>query len=617
MDSKYVKELDEEIRNIQKENEIQFNLANINKNENFDKKKKSNLEKDEAKEKLEEENEYENIENENNYEEEENEDLVNEEINSIALDIKNNENNMKSLKEEKKNNNNKEEIDEPKINSNFPDIMSMNSFNVCQCCNKEFDSNNNMPYVLKCNHFFCKNCLENYFTDEEGIKCPMDGLVGKSMNDIKILTTTEKYDKESNNISQTKNHLSSSNNTEQKNINKNKEKKYKKRKNKLNENDIQNENKYLKGSNNSSNKQKTESSKRSLKNYLYQKNELQNQIEDRDIINNSISNNIINDNLSKNEINRNEEMENNENEVEVEEEENNQNYCNLHPEQKITHFVEETKELICIHCAFNKLKNNPSIQIKEISEKNRNNFLIKIEEIYQENSRNMNNKLDNFTEIIDIAEKLKEDFFSISEQAPYEFNHLTQAFNKFVREMNDKSKSDLDIIQYNFSHDDLNKVLKYLNNFSDVKTRKKCFRFDLLKNNSNQNFAIKELKSSTNSSFNNNFNKSMLDSSNDNARFNFRLEENSTQFNRFNMNCDNCNGNSVKESINSALNKYIIPKKNNINDNLYKKNQFENMKNAQNNSNDFINNNNNQNNEGYRGNDKLSILNKYKIPKKK
>ena len=87
----------------------------------------------------------------------------------------------------------------------------------------------------------------------------------------------------------------------------------------------------------------------------------------------------------------------------------------------------------------------------------------------------MNKKLENFAEIIDIAQKLKEDFEAIAEQAPYEFNHLTQAFNKFIRDMNDKSKSDLEIIQYNFSHDELNKVLKYLNNFSDVKTRKKCF----------------------------------------------------------------------------------------------------------------------------------------------
>ena len=85
--------------------------------------------------------------------------------------------------------------------------------------------------------------------------------------------------------------------------------------------------------------------------------------------------------------------------------------------------------------------------------------------------------------------------------------------------MNDKSKSDLDIIQYNFSHDELNKVLKYLNNFSDVKTRKKCYRFDFLKNNGSQNYSIREIN---NNQSNNNFNENYLSNKNinDNNVFN-------------------------------------------------------------------------------------------------
>ena len=133
----------------------------------------------------------------------------------------------------------------------------------------------------------------------------------------------------------------------------------------------------------------------------------------------------------------------------------------------------------------NENKENEEKKIIEIYEQllnllvtNRNNFLIKIEEIYQENTGNMNKKLENFTEIIDIAEKLKEDFEAIAEQ-------------------------DLDIIQYNFSHDELNKVLKYLNNFSDVKTTKKCYRFDFLKNNGSQNYVIREIISNqTNNNYN-------------------------------------------------------------------------------------------------------------------
>ena len=256
---------------------------------------------------------------------------------------------------------------------------------------------------------------------------------------------------------------------------------------------------------------------------------------------------------------------------------NNPNFCNFHPEQKITHFVEDTKELICIHCAFNKLKINPNAEIKEISEKckeylndldtiiannqkccqiihnslndinenkeneekklieiyeqllnilvtNRNNYLIKIEEIYQENTNNMNIKLENFGEIINIAEKLKEDFSII---APYEFNNLIQAFNKFIREINDKNNSDLEIIQYNFSHDDLNKVIKYLNNFADVKNRKKTFRFDLLKNSKN-NMTIEEINT-TNGFINNSIYKNGI-----NNYFKKNKEANSLNFNNKN-----------------------------------------------------------------------------------
>ena len=68
--------------------------------------------------------------------------------------------------------------------------------------------------------------------------------------------------------------------------------------------------------------------------------------------------------------------------------------------------------------------------------------------------------------------------------------------------MNDKTKSDLEIMQYNFLHDDTNKVLRYLNNLADVKTRRKSFRFDLLKNNGEQKYAMQEINN-TNCSRNN------------------------------------------------------------------------------------------------------------------
>jgi hypothetical protein len=99
---------------------------------------------------------------------------------------------------------------------------------------------------------------------------------------------------------------------------------------------------------------------------------------------NTSNQNINLSNLNNNNLN---EQENNENlEESPEQDEYNQNYCNIHPEQKITHFVEDTKELICIHCAFNKLKNNPTIQIKEISEKCKE-YLSDLDNIIENNQK--------------------------------------------------------------------------------------------------------------------------------------------------------------------------------------------------------------------------------------
>ena len=752
MDSKYIKNLEEEIKKKKEENDFKIqnkekeeidNLDNLDIDQSPNQyEQEEEIEQEQEQEIEQEQNDLEQSQNNNNnFEEEEDNDIVNEGIKSIVSDE-----NQKIEKNEENINYDLQEMNEPKMNSKFPNLISMNSFSVCQCCNKEFDSKKNIPYLLKCNHFFCKTCLENYFTDEEGIKCPIDGLVGKSLNDIKILNNfmenknnEKKINKNNNNNVNKKklNEINSLKGNNGKDLN-NKNKRNKKINNNNKENKINinndNNNEYddneEENDNNSNinnenlNELKQQYSSNKKKGGSTSKNSLQKNFSQNNKINDNLTNNNLSDlnnNISNNNINDKEGEENIENSPNSEE--YSQNFCNIHPEQKITHFVEDTKELICIHCAFNKLKNNPTIQIKEISEKckeylndldniidnnqkysqiiqnslndinenkeneekkiieiyeqllnllvtNRNNFLIKIEEIYQENTGNMNKKLENFGEIIDIAEKLKEDFEAIADQAPYEFNHLTQAFNKFIREMNDKSKSDLEIMQYNFSHDELNKVLRYLNNFSDVKTRKKCFRFDFLKNNGSQNYAIREINNNNynnymnrniniidNNVFNNGINKyykaskglsyinfntsnnnmmntkinnniqdrntpnivnskndSMFEGSNNNLRFNFKYEEKDNKdLNRYNLN-NNYNGNSISESINATLNKYIIPN-NNINKENYNKNQFFNFQKSGSLGNNSFNNSENKGN--LKENDKLALLNKYRIPGKK
>ena len=770
MDSNYLKELEEEIQKRKAEAELQFNQAKISPQKNNFKKQSqenSNPQSDlDVENNLEQEQEEMDQSPEKNVEEEEEDnDIVNEGIKSLSDENKLENNN--NIKNEENINYEIQDINEPKNDLNYPNIISMNQSGICQCCNKEFDSKKNIPCLLKCNHIFCKICLETYFTEKEGIKCPIDGLVGKDLGDVKVVNSLieskEKKDKKKKkNVNKKKKEMKkeleldvNNDDINKNNINMNKKNSKEKKlnyvdynmyndNNNLNEEnenenldynkedyEENNENDNFSNINNENENENDEnkikefneiqfkyndkliSSKKSSKNYPGNKQPTKKESSNPNI-------NISNIN-NKNNINSQEE-DNNENEnieESPEQDEYNQNFCNIHPEQKITHFVEDTKELICIHCAFNKLKNNPTIQIKEINEKckeylndldiiidnnqkysqiiqnslndinenkeneekkiieiyeqlinllvtNRNNFLIKIEEIYQENTGNMNKKLENFAEIIDIAEKLKEDFEAIAEQAPYEFNHLTQAFNKFIRDMNDKSKSDLDIIQYNFSHDELNKVLKYLNNFSDVKTRKKCYRFDFLKNNGSQNYSIKEVNLNQNNNimsdnfnrnindnnvFNNGINKyykaskelkyinfsnpnnnnfminnkmsnnnlnndqnivnnrndSLLEGSNNNMRFNFKYEDKEKNNNRISL-----NGNSISESFNNTLNKYIVPNNNYMMDDLSNKNS---LRNLQNSGNIGIS-NNNIGIKGFKSNDKLAILNKYKIPNK-
>ena len=106
MDSKYIKDLEEEIEQEQ-EQEIEQEQNDLEQSQN----------------------------NNNNFEEEEDNDIVNEGIKSIVSDE-----NQKIEKNEENINYDLQEMNEPKTNSKFPNLISMNSFSVCQCCNKEFDS---------------------------------------------------------------------------------------------------------------------------------------------------------------------------------------------------------------------------------------------------------------------------------------------------------------------------------------------------------------------------------------------------------------------------------------------------------------------------------------------
>ena len=70
----------------------------------------------------------------------------------------------------------------------YSNLITLKYISVCQSCKENFNSNTNLPYLLKCGHFFCRFCLEHKFNEEDGrIFCPDDGIVANSIDDLKVL----------------------------------------------------------------------------------------------------------------------------------------------------------------------------------------------------------------------------------------------------------------------------------------------------------------------------------------------------------------------------------------------------------------------------------------------
>jgi len=110
-----------------------------------------------------------------------------------------NENDFNEINNDSENNNSNEiNSDNLEINNNLESgeengqdeemaLITLNAIAICQCCKSNFNNEKNVPYLFKCGHFFCIDCINNYFKDESGIICPLDGLIAKSINELKLL----------------------------------------------------------------------------------------------------------------------------------------------------------------------------------------------------------------------------------------------------------------------------------------------------------------------------------------------------------------------------------------------------------------------------------------------
>ena len=302
---------------------------------------------------------------------------------------------------------------------NLP-LVTLNYISICQYCKNSFDSKKHLPYLFKCGHFFCKECIEEQFTDEEGIKCPIDGLIAQSIKEFKLL----------NNLITDKNVPSQRNN------------------------------------NKAGDKMNTNS----------------------------------NSSLTL----------------------NTGDTCQIHKGQKLTHIIVNTKEIVCIYCAFDLVRKNPNCEVRDLKEKfdeysniadkiinlNQNNveiiqkllkdikdnknheekkvnfyfdhilkyintkkeeILSKIDSIFTENATKLSKKLENFSEQIELGESLKGLINDYNKNNNCSYNDIYESYLR-LESLNEAEKNNkINLQEYKFIHDDETKMIKYINCFGDIK----------------------------------------------------------------------------------------------------------------------------------------------------
>ena len=415
-------------------------------------------------------------------------------INDIDSDLDNEKNPFKVEKKKKKNenqinnandnnviNNNNNENDniEDSNDSNIP-LVTLNFLSICQCCKDPFNSKDCIPYLFKCGHFFCKKCIVEQFIDEEGIKCPNDGLVAKSISELKILN---------------------------------------------------------------------------------------NFITDKTVTQRTSNSNSI--------------------------------YCNIHKGQKMTHYIEENKELICIYCAFEKFKQNPNWEIKEINDKikeieieidniieeNQKNVgiiqntlneikknkeveekkvievfdrlyeiikdkkednLNKINTLFKENARKLSQKLELFSNKIEKSEEIKEKINLYNENKEQnQLSGILNDYNKLLNKINDNHYYKLVLQKYKFIYDDEPIIVRLINKFGDFKIiPNNCAFIGIKKNNINNNSNINN---------NNNF-KDNLNYNHSTSKLNINQSQSGMNINIFtNINNQDNTSSAINEPINNII----------------------------------------------------------------
>ena len=159
------------------------------------------------------------------------------------------------------------------------------------------------------------------------------------------------------------------------------------------------------------------------------------------------------------------------------------NNCQIHKGQKLTHIVVNTKEIVCVYCAFDLIRKKPNCEVKELKEIfedylnttekiiniNQNNveiiqktlkdiknnkqneeknvlfyfehilkyintkkeeILSKIDSIFTENATKLSQKLENFSAQIELGERLKEYINNFEKNNNLGYNDIYEVYLK-------------------------------------------------------------------------------------------------------------------------------------------------------------------------------------------
>ena len=197
-------------------------------------------------------------------------------------------------------------------------------------------------------------------------------------------------------------------------------------------------------------------------------------------------------------------------------------------------------------------------------------YKTKTREFATENTNIIKNQIDNLENTIENIDTLQNELSSLS---GIKLNEAIDKFNLFIRNNNNEKQCEIAINEYRFSHDDENKAMVFLNNFGDLKSKKKIYK----KNNDKEKSSIEKIPMYNNTF---SFNDSTLrrnEPSNDSILENTKQKISYSTYSKINNYNNMNNSNTSFKDFNTfsnsdcknILNKYTFPGKSN--DNYYMK----------------------------------------------